>query len=88
MPKEVSYAIETTVNTPTSEFNYSTPETTSVDTVVQDLLGANPDCTSMVMCIVLRKSRTITIDLDGIDDCVDEVYQNCFITGKTKGERS
>jgi len=47
------YHIHITVNTPEHEYDYTIPDETSLDVAMERILGMHPNCTSVVMTIVL-----------------------------------
>lgn len=47
------YHIHLIVNTPEHEYGYTIPDETSLDAAMERILGIHPNCTSMVMTIVL-----------------------------------
>ena len=47
------YHIHITVNTPEHEYDYTIPDETSLDVTMERILDMYPNCTSVVMTIVL-----------------------------------
>ena len=60
MPNRKKYhAITVTVNTPQGEYDHGHGmETDSLDPVVDYLLKRYPNCTSMVICVVINKEQS------------------------------